>query len=153
MARRRLNLRGTIDTERHSAALDRHLRRMTAPPSQSPEDAPQDASDGPKGVAGTGGAATGFGRRAIAGQYKDVVWDPDVPYPQMDTRSSNPERPRTLEAGYDSGNQILRITFREGAVYEYLGVPDHTWETFRRAPSPGRMVDDVLNQFFYRRID
>lgn len=124
---------------------------MTAPPSRDPT---QEVSETvPKGVGGAGGAATGFGRRATAGAYDNIRWDPDVEYPQMETRSSNPERPRTLEAGYDPGNQILRITFREGALYEYIGVPEHTWETFRRAPSPGRMVDDVLGQFFYRRID
>ena len=151
MARRRLNLSGAIDTQRHADALDRHLRRMTAPPNREPE---ADAAESiPRGVGGAGGGATGFGRRSFGGEYKDIRWDDEIPYPQMDTRSSNPERPRTLEAGYDPGNQILRVTFREGAIYEYVGVPEHTWETFRRAPSPGRMVDDVLGQFFYRRID
>ncbi len=123
---------------------------MTAPPSQS-EDEP---TDPPRGVGGTGGAATGFGRRAIEADYERVRWDPDVPYPQEEpARTSDIERPRTLASGYDPGNQILRVTFREGAVYEYLDVPSHTWESYRRAPSPGRMIDDVLNQFFYRRID
>ena len=153
MARRpRLNLTGTIDTERHAQALDRHLRRMTGPARQ-PEEAPADSPD-PRGVGGAGGGATGFGRRAVDTDYERVHWDPDVPYPQEEpARTSNIDRPRTVASGYDPGNQILRVTFREGATYEYLDVPSHTWETYRRAPSPGRMIDDVLNQFFYRRID
>lgn len=153
MARQKINLAGVIDTERHAAALNRHLDRMTGPPARG--SAPDDVdAQGPQGVAGAGGASTGFGRRAFGDSFDDVAWSDDVPYPQeVPTRTSNIDRPRTVASGYDPRSQILRVTFREGATYEYLGVPVHTWETFRRAPSPGRMIDDVLAQFFYRRID
>lgn len=150
---RRVNLKGVIDTERHAAALDRHLRRMTGPPNRPPDEEPEDTT-GPRGVAGAGGSATGFGRRAIETDYDHVQWDADLPYPQeVPTRTTDQSRPRTVASGYDPGSQILRVTFRDGAIYEYLGVPMHTWETFRRVPSPGRMIDDVLGQYFYRRID
>lgn len=152
MARRpKLDLRGVIDSGRHKEAVDRHFSLLTAPPSTSPD--PEEAARKPKGVGGVGGSATGFGRRAVETDYDQVQWSEDAPYPQIATRSSNPERPRTLEAGYDPESNIVRVTFREGAIYEYIGVPEHTWETFRRAPSPGRMINSVMNQFFYRRIN
>lgn len=157
MARRRAVIpsTGLFDTERHAAKLDRLLDVLTGPADARPEDAKDPAeTTGPQGVSGAGGASTGFGRRAFGTEYDDVQWNSEIPYPQVvPTRTTDEERPRTVASGYDPGNQILRVTFREGAQYEYLGVPSHTWETYQRTPSPGRMIDDVLNQFFYRRID
>lgn len=99
------------------------------------------------------GAATGRGRRAISDtDLEDVEWDPQRAYPQMQTHSSNPERPRTLAAGYDPKSRILRVTFREGAIYEYIGPEPRHWSAFQRTPSPGRYIDDVLDQYPYRPL-
>ncbi len=97
------------------------------------------------------GAQTGRAKRAIsADDLEDVRWDATRPYPQIMTSSTDPERPRTIASGYDPKNLILRVTFRNGDVYEYLGVSARIWSTFQRVPSPGRYVDQVLDQFPYR---
>lgn len=158
--RRRVQIdTGIFDTERHDAAVRRNLERFTRPPGRSPDEPePEDAAPtvpGPEGVSGAGGAATGFARRAIdTRDFDEVEWDPALPYPEYyPTRTTDMNRPRTVAAGYDEHNRIMRVTFREGAVYEYLDVPRQSWDAFRRTPSPGRFVDDVLNQFYYRRVD
>lgn len=100
------------------------------------------------------GAGTGRARRAIQAERLDQIrWDPSVEYPQIDTRSTNPERPRTIAAGYDPNNSIIRVTFRNGVTYEYLGPSRQQWESFRRAPSPGRYIDDILDQYPYRPVE
>lgn len=100
------------------------------------------------------GAGTGRGRRAIlAEQLDDVVWDPRRAYPQIQTRSTNPERPRTIAAGYDPENAILRVTFRNGITYEYLGPSPRQWSAFQRAPSPGQYINTVLEQYPYRPVE
>lgn len=43
------------------------------------------------------------------------------------TYSLNPARPRTLSAEYDESSSTLRITFREGATYDYAGVTPDMW--------------------------
>lgn len=97
------------------------------------------------------GAGTGRAERAIRREdLDDIRWDPTRAYPQIQTPSINPERPRTIAAGYDPNNAILRITFRNGVTYEYLGVSPRIWSTFQRAPSPGQYINQTLNQYPYR---
>lgn len=97
------------------------------------------------------GALTGRAERSIqAEDLTDVRWDATRAYPQIQTSSINPERPRTIAAGYDPNNAIIRVTFRNGSVYEYLGVSPRIWSTFQRAPSPGQYINQVLNQYPYR---
>lgn len=97
------------------------------------------------------GAGTGRAERAIRkDDLDDVRWDPTRAYPQIQTTSTNPERPRTIAAGYDPNNAIVRVTFRNGVTYEYLGVSPRIWSTFQRAPSPGQYINQVLNQYPYR---
>lgn len=100
------------------------------------------------------GAQTGRTERAIRVEdLDDVRWDPTRAYPQIQTTSMNPERPRTIAAGYDPDNAIMRITFRNGVTYEYLGVSPRVWSTFQRAPSPGQYINQVLNQYPYRPME
>lgn len=77
------------------------------------------------------------------------VGDYSLLLPYQPTPSINPPRPRTLMAGYDSRSQTLRVRFRNGQVYEYYNVPPNIWRNFRRAPSPGRYINRVLNGFPY----
>lgn len=107
----------------------------------------------PEGLGGTGGASTGFGKRAFLADYERIAWDPAIPYPQITpTRTTDEERPRTIAAGYDPNNSILRVTFRNGRVYEYLDVPGNIWAAFQRTPSPGKLIYTVLDQYFYREV-
>jgi hypothetical protein len=45
------------------------------------------------------------------------------------TVTMNPVRPRTHMAEYDEGSQTLRITYREGASYDYPGVTPAQWQS------------------------
>lgn len=65
------------------------------------------------------------------------------------TSTINPDRPRTLAASYNPATQTLRITFREGAVYAYYGIPWDIWEGFQSTASPGKYINATLNQYEY----
>jgi hypothetical protein len=71
--------------------------------------------------------------------------------PYTPTPSTNPPRPRTMAAGYDSQAQVVTVKFREGAVYQYYGVPQNVWRNFRRVKSPGKFINRTLNNFDYTR--
>lgn len=56
---------------------------------------------------------------------------------------------RVAQAGYDPGSERLYVLFHKpfpgGTPWTYEGVSPGEWANFRRAPSPGRYVNDVLN--------
>ena len=60
--------------------------------------------------------------------------------PLSTTTSSNPDRPRTTSAGYDSKNQTLTVVFRDGTWWEYREVPPGMWEAFKGAESKGKYL-------------
>lgn len=90
-------------------------------------------------------------RGTYLGREEGTEFDPSFGFvPDIDpTRTINPPRPRTLQAGYDPTTETLRVRFREGAVYGYYGVPSQVWRDFRRAPSPGKFINQVLNGYEY----
>jgi hypothetical protein len=46
-----------------------------------------------------------------------------------------------MAAGYDESSQIMTVQFRNGAVYEYYGIPGELWTSFFDAqPHPWREV-------------
>jgi len=45
--------------------------------------------------------------------------------------------------GYDSEKRELWVTFHTG-TYVYSRVPEKVWEEFRRAPSKGTFVNEVI---------
>lgn len=47
------------------------------------------------------------------------------------TYTLNRARPRTLAAEYDAGSSTLRITYREGAAYDYAGISQEQWDDLR----------------------
>jgi hypothetical protein len=71
--------------------------------------------------------------------------DDTILLPYQPTPSINPPRPRTVAAGYDRENKVLRIRFRDGAVYGYADVTEREWRNFKRVKSPGRYINRVLN--------
>lgn len=75
----------------------------------------------------------------------------DIPITKK-TKTSNKGRPRTLAAGYDYDGDVLRVVFREGAVYDYFGVSTTEWWRFQRSASPGRMINRVFADREYTRI-
>lgn len=71
--------------------------------------------------------------------------DDTILLPYQPTPSINPPRPRTVAAGYSKEEQVLRIRFRDGAVYGYANVSQREWNNFKRVKSPGRFINRVLN--------
>ena len=62
----------------------------------------------------------------------------------MSTPTSNPDRPRTRTAGYDSKNYILTVQFRDGTLYNYYDVNPEIWDEFRSATS----INDFITSTF-----
>lgn len=68
--------------------------------------------------------------------------------------STEPGRPRALEARYDPDNKRLVVRFRNGGTYAYDGVPTATWRALKRNKSFGKTMDRlVLNQYPYEKIN
>jgi hypothetical protein len=61
-----------------------------------------------------------------------------------------------IAAGYDFQNQIMKVQFKSGALYEYYGVNLELWESFLSAqPNPWSAVGYprlVGEGYQYRRI-
>lgn len=68
-----------------------------------------------------------------------------APISEHPTRTSKPERPRTVAAGYDPKRQVLTVMFRDGTVYNYYNVEQQIWNTFRGLPSKWRYIKKVLD--------
>lgn len=94
-----------------------------------PKTAPQGSTTNPsKAIAGTTDAA---------------------PMSVSPTSTSNPDRPRTLMAGFmitDPVNNTgtLSVMFRDGTMYNYYDVTMDDWKTFKFAPSKGKQVIPML---------
>ena len=62
-----------------------------------------------------------------------------------------------MAAGYDAQNQIMKVQFKNGILYEYYGVQLELWESFVDAqPNPWSTVGYprlVGEGFEYRRIN
>lgn len=85
-------------------------------------------------------------RQSKAGNSQNLLpYDP--------TATTDPSRPRTLAAGYDSNNKILRVRFRDGTPWEYFGVPEDVWDGFQKTSSPGRYIASVLDNYTYSKGD
>lgn len=53
------------------------------------------------------------------------------------TSSTNPDRPRTIAAGYDKGRKVMTVVFRDGTWWNYYGVNLALWNNFKKAYSKG----------------
>lgn len=56
------------------------------------------------------------------------------------TSTTNPDRPRTVAAGYDRSRKVLTVIFRDGTFYNYYAVSGLEWGNFKRARSKGRFI-------------
>ncbi|BAZ31883.1 hypothetical protein NIES4074_43560 [Cylindrospermum sp. NIES-4074] len=56
--------------------------------------------------------------------------------------------------GYDSHEQILQVEFQSGAVYQYSGVDEETWEDLHSADSIGQFFNqEIKGKYDCERID
>lgn len=54
---------------------------------------------------------------------------------------------------YDPARRILTVTFRNGRVYEYEGVPQDVADEGENAPSAGAWLNEaVKGRFPYKRV-
>jgi hypothetical protein len=89
---------------------------------------------------------------AILKERADNITGGDVPITYFPTKTINPPDPRTNAAGYDSVAQVLYVEWGDGGpAYNYYNVTPQEWRAFRRAPSPGRYINRVLNYHPYGR--
>lgn len=91
-----------------------------------------------------------FGRQEGVGEV--------IPFTYRPTKTTWPgngwKHRRTTAAGYDRLTQTLRVQFfTNGAVYDYYDVPPAVARQFRRAESPGKFINSVLNGYEYSRVD
>lgn len=68
------------------------------------------------------------------------------------TTTTNPQRPRTVAAGYEVDDPYsdlgkLTCVFRDGTFYNYYDVPIFIWEGFRQAPSKGKYIKSILDKY------
>lgn len=78
-----------------------------------------------------------------------------APQSVVPTSTTNPNRPRTLSAGYALDNiqaQTGHITvmFRDGTMYNWYQVPASVWNDFKTAPSKGWFIREKLDNAFPR---
>ncbi|HLO83537.1 MAG TPA: KTSC domain-containing protein [Nostocaceae cyanobacterium] len=56
--------------------------------------------------------------------------------------------------GYNSKDQILQVEFQSGAVYQYTGVEQQTWEDFHNADSIGQFFnEEIKGQYDCELVD
>jgi hypothetical protein len=61
--------------------------------------------------------------------------------------STNPNRPRIVQARYSARLSTLEVVFRDGTAWHFDCVPPEVWRNFKRVVSPGRYLDRVLKGF------
>lgn len=59
---------------------------------------------------------------------------------EVPTSSVNPQRPRTVAAGYDKHRKTLTVVFRDGTFYNYYEVTNLQWQNFKKAYSKGEYI-------------
>ena len=61
------------------------------------------------------------------------------------TSTTNPDRPRTVAAGYDETEEKLTVMFRDGTLYNYYEVSKNEWLTFKSNRSKGVVIYSMLD--------
>ena len=55
--------------------------------------------------------------------------------------------------GYDKSTETLEIEFRNGAVYQYMGVPQETFQGLMSSKSVGKTFhSDIRDRFSFKRV-
>ena len=61
------------------------------------------------------------------------------------TSTTNPDRPRTVAAGYDAAEEKLTVMFRDGTLYNYYEVDENEWAAFKANKSKGAIIYQMLD--------
>ncbi len=63
-----------------------------------------------------------------------------------------PESSNIAQFAYDNANQILKVEFKNGSVYDYFDVPEHIFEGMKGAASKGQfLAQQVKGSYRYAR--
>lgn len=68
-----------------------------------------------------------------------------APISVVPTSTTNPERPRTVAAGYDPQENKITVVFRDGTYYNYYQVSPQEWQAFKARVSKGRYIYSYLD--------
>lgn len=68
-----------------------------------------------------------------------------APISVVPTSTTNPERPRTVAAGYDADEEKLTVVFRDGTFYNYYEVDENEWAAFKANRSKGAVIYRMLD--------
>lgn len=87
------------------------------------------------------------GEVIIPGEKGPQFGESDAPAPLslVPTSTTNPERPRTVAAGYDRNRSVLTVVFRDGTYYNYYEVNTNEWQDFKRRVSKGQYIYKYLD--------
>ena len=75
-------------------------------------------------------------------EYED---NSPAPLTVVPTSTINPERPRTVAAGYDKDEEKITVVFRDGTFYNYYEVDPKEWQRFKSVVSKGRFIYAYLD--------
>jgi hypothetical protein len=91
----------------------------------------------------------GFGYRNLGEQPVPVTSNEHDTTPVrltiVPTNTTNPDRPRTVAAGYDKNRATVTVVFRDGTFYNYYDVGYPEWQGFRMSQSKGRYIKRILD--------
>ena len=63
-----------------------------------------------------------------------------------------PQSSNVARFGYDESNQVLKVEFKNGAIYDYYDVPENVFQGMTGAPSAGQyLAQNVKSRFRYAR--
>jgi len=66
--------------------------------------------------------------------------------------SSSLESSLIREVVYDPFMNVMTVHFKNGGTYDYLEVPEETYQSLLEAPSPGKFFHtDIKNKFEFLR--
>jgi hypothetical protein len=68
-----------------------------------------------------------------------------APLTLVPTSTTNPQRPRTVAAGYDEDEEKLTVMFRDGTLYNYYEVDANEWAAFKANRSKGAIIYRMLD--------
>jgi hypothetical protein len=68
-----------------------------------------------------------------------------APLTLVPTSTTNPQRPRTVAAGYDEEEEKLTVMFRDGTLYNYYEVDANEWAAFKANRSKGAIIYRMLD--------
>jgi hypothetical protein len=79
------------------------------------------------------------------GETPDMEDESPAELTLVPTSTINPERPRTVAAGYDKNEKKITVVFRDGTFYNYYQVSPTEWQAFKARVSKGRYIYSYLD--------